>query len=75
MQTNHQHIATRHDPPLTRREMLARSGTGFGMLALAGVLAADDALAPQSPAAGGRERSRPSSRTSPARPSGSSTCS
>ncbi len=32
------------DPPLTRREMLSRSGTGFGMLGLAGVLAADGAL-------------------------------
>jgi Protein of unknown function (DUF1501) len=45
--------------PLTRREMLARSGLGFGMLGLAGVFAADGApaqaastggaLAPKSP--------------------------
>jgi hypothetical protein len=40
-----------HDPnlpelPLTRRQMLARSGTGFGLLGLAGVLAADGALSP-----------------------------
>jgi hypothetical protein len=34
------------DPRLSRREMLCRSGTGFGMLGLAGVLAADGALAP-----------------------------
>jgi hypothetical protein len=34
------------DPPLTRREMLCRSGMGFGVLGLAGVLAADGALAP-----------------------------
>ena len=36
------------DPPFTRREMLARSGTGFGMLALSGLVAADEAQA-QSP--------------------------
>src|SRR6478752_5563542 len=30
--------------PLTRRELLARSGTGFGLLGLAGVLAGDGAL-------------------------------
>ena len=35
----------RYDPPLTRRELLARTGTGFGMLALA------ELLAGQSPAA------------------------
>ena len=34
------------DPSLSRREMLRRSGTGFGMLGLAGVLAADGLLAP-----------------------------
>jgi hypothetical protein len=39
------------DPPLSRREMLCRSGQGFGMLGLAGVLAADGALAPQANAA------------------------
>lgn len=33
------------DPPFTRREMLARSGTGFGMLALSGLVAADEARA------------------------------
>jgi hypothetical protein len=37
------------DPPFTRREMLARSGTGFGMLALSGLVTADEARA-QSPA-------------------------
>ena len=45
-------------PPLSRREMLTRCGTGLGMLALAGVLADDqrlsasgpvDPLAPKSP--------------------------
>jgi hypothetical protein len=41
------------DPPLTRREMLARSGLGFGMLGLAGVLAADGMLVSQAEAAGG----------------------
>ncbi|HTM56764.1 MAG TPA: DUF1501 domain-containing protein [Pirellulales bacterium] len=30
--------------PMTRRELLARSGTGFGLLGLAGVLAGDGAL-------------------------------
>jgi hypothetical protein len=41
------------DPPLSRREMLARSGLGFGMLGLAGVLAADGALVSQTLAATG----------------------
>ncbi len=36
---------------LTRRELLARGGLGFGMLGLAGVLAADGALAPAAQAA------------------------
>ena len=39
------------DPPLSRREMLSRSGLGFGMLGLAGVLAADGALPPEASAA------------------------
>ena len=39
--------------PLSRREMLRRSGTGFGMLGLAGVLAADGALASAAEAAPG----------------------
>jgi hypothetical protein len=39
------------DPPLTRREMLCRSGMGFGVLGLAGVLAADGTLAPAARAA------------------------
>src|SRR3954471_423003 len=36
---------------LTRREMLARTGSGFGLAALAGMLQADDAnpLAPKTP--------------------------
>ncbi|HEX3727527.1 MAG TPA: DUF1501 domain-containing protein [Pirellulales bacterium] len=34
------------EPSLSRRQMLCRSGTGFGMLGLAGVLAADNLLAP-----------------------------
>lgn len=37
--------------PLTRREMLTRSGLGFGMLGLAGVLATDGAIAPTAQAA------------------------
>ncbi len=39
--------------PLSRREMLRRSGTGFGLLGLAGVLAADGALASAAEAAPG----------------------
>ncbi len=42
-----------HDPAITRREMLARSGMGFGMLGLAGVLAADGAMPRQALASGG----------------------
>jgi hypothetical protein len=34
---------------LTRRELLARTGAGFGALAFAGLAAADDALAPRAP--------------------------
>src|SRR4051794_21700843 len=34
-----------YQPPMTRRELLARSGLGFGMLGLAGVLAENGALA------------------------------
>jgi hypothetical protein len=41
----------RPEPPISRREMLCRSGTGFGMLGLAGVLAADGALLPTARAA------------------------
>jgi hypothetical protein len=40
-------------PPISRREMLARSGVGFGMLGLAGVMAAEGALAPEAQAASG----------------------
>ncbi len=47
----HQH---RFDPPLTRRAMLARSGAGFGMLGLTGLLSAEGALA----ASGSDERTR-----------------
>ncbi len=36
---------------LSRREMLRRSGQGFGLLGLAGVMAADGSLAPQARAA------------------------
>ena len=50
MQNNPQ-IARLLDAPLSRREMLCRSGQGFGMLGLAGVLAADGSLAPQAGAA------------------------
>ncbi|MEX0977708.1 MAG: DUF1501 domain-containing protein, partial [Pirellulales bacterium] len=45
------HENTPHDPPLSRREMLSRSGLGFGMLGLTGVLAADGVLAPEARAA------------------------
>jgi hypothetical protein len=38
--------------PMTRREMLARSGLGFGAVGLAGLLAADGLLAPCAHAAG-----------------------
>jgi hypothetical protein len=45
----------RHDgwqePALSRREMLRRSGQGFGLLGLAGVMAADGSLEPQARAA------------------------
>jgi len=41
------------DPPFTRREMLARSGTGFGMLALSG-LAADETRAESNSGAAAR---------------------
>ena len=46
-------MQSKHDPlpPLTRREMLCRSGMGFGMLGLAGVLTADGAVAPAANAA------------------------
>lgn len=42
-----------HDLPISRRHMLARSGLGFGMLGLAGVLAADGAMPQQAEAASG----------------------
>jgi hypothetical protein len=42
-----------YDLPISRRNMLARSGLGFGMLGLAGVLAADGAMPQQAQAAGG----------------------
>jgi hypothetical protein len=41
------------DLALTRRELLSRSGTGFGMLGLAGVLAEEGLLAAGAAAAGG----------------------
>jgi hypothetical protein len=41
------------DLPISRRHMLARSGLGFGMLGLAGVLAADGAMPQQAEAASG----------------------
>ena len=68
-------------PDLSRRELLRRCGMGLGMLGLAGVLA-DDGRLDRSPRPG-RARRRPArsirwrrgSRTSPPRPSTSSTCS
>ena len=46
------------DAPLSRRAMLTRSGMGFGMLGLAGVMAADGALA-ASPTGGALAPKRP----------------
>jgi hypothetical protein len=42
-----------YDPTISRREMLTRSGMGFGMLGLAGLLAADGAMPRQALASGG----------------------
>ncbi len=45
-------MTTEHyDLPISRREMLGRSGLGFGMLGLAGVLAAEGGFAPEARAA------------------------
>ena len=46
------------DPPFTRRELLARSGTGFGMLALSGLVAADEVRAALLAGVGPSERLR-----------------
>ena len=64
----------RHDPTSSsRREMLRRSGMGFGTLALGGLLADAGMLAARPRSR--RRRSRRRRRTSPRRRSGSSTCS
>ena len=55
--------------PLSRRELLARTGTGLGVLGLASL------LADESRAAAVSNPSRPGRHTSPRRPSTSFTCS
>jgi hypothetical protein len=50
---NHRDKHDSYELPISRREMLARSGAGFGMLGLAGVLAADGAMPSTAAAAGG----------------------
>src|SRR6188768_2079323 len=49
----HQSDRDADDSAITRREMLTRSGMGFGMLGLAGLLAADGAMPRQALAGGG----------------------
>ena len=62
---------------LTRRDLLRRSGLGFGMLGLTGVLAADGLLATAAQARRPRRQSAGSAGTalSRPRPSASSICS
>src|SRR6188768_190665 len=63
----HQSDRDADDSAITRREMLARSGMGFGMLGLAGLLAADGAMPRQALASGGALAPRSSHFTGKAR--------